>query len=103
VIAALMLAATLTLAHTNAGVTRQQPKDTLQVDGRTFIGVAVPTQVEIINGDVTHDGQVSTADIIALVQVVLKNQPAPTGDTAAFQIQKDSVHYLFIPFYRNRP
>ena len=97
-ISALMLAAVLTLAHNSSGVTLQHRKDTLDIDGRIFIGVAVPTQVEIINGDVTHDGLVSTADIIALVQIVLRAKPAPTGDTLLFQIPRDdSTHWLFIP------
>jgi hypothetical protein len=74
----------------------QHRKDTLLVDGRTFIGVAVPTQVRAVNGDVTHDGMITTADIIALVNTVLRNKPAPTGDTLLFQVKKDTTHYIFI-------
>jgi len=97
-IATLMLAATLTMAHTSSGVTRQQPKDTLDVDGRRFIGVAVPTSVKFVEGDVNYDGRLATSDIIVLVGKVFRDKPFPTsGDTLAFQVRKDTTDYLFIP------
>jgi len=96
VIAALMLAPTLTLAHNRSGVTLQHRKDTLVVDGKTYIGNAIPTEVKHVAGDINHDGNVSTSDIVALVRMVLFAQPAPTGDTLLFYVPKDGKTYIFL-------
>ena len=81
---------TLTLAHTNAGVIKQAPVDTLTIDGVKILGTAMPTTSVVLAGDLNGDGAVSTSDIMLLIGYVLMKRPLPEitvpKDTANIQV-----------------